>query len=403
MTVRIARALASLAVLPLLAACDASKSANPLSPSVAGPIAGVEISAPKPLEPVADSSLASDKQPVTLLIENASTTGQRPLSYRIEVAADPGFSTMVFSKDGVAPGGNGRTSIQVPDKLASDRTYFWRARAQDGANTGPFSGALKFSVFTPAVLNAPGPISPVGGTKVGSLNPDFSFHNASRSGAIGSITYMVEVSTDDSFAGRFATFTHGETGSAAGTTTVPSASPMPGSATIFWRVRAWDGTINGPWSTTQFFKTPAAPPPPTDGGGGDGGGGDGGGGGGGGTGGNGGSCASRDGDFIVNCISAKYASYRKAGVSSGQRKANMDFLRDRIIEAALCGGLDVGWNLKRGGPAISDDFITERTGGGVIGHDIAFDSDNTSTELELYWGSGTFPTYTKYTNSYTCN
>ena len=39
----------------------------------------------------------------------------------------------------------------------------------------------------------------------------------------------------------------------------------------------------------------------------------------------------------------------------------------------------------------------------MIGHDIAFDYDNTSKELELYWGGGDFPFYTKYTNGYSCN
>ena len=28
----------------------------------------------------------------------------------------------------------------------------------------------------------------------------------------------------------------------------------------------------------------------------------------------------------------------------------MEFLRNRMIEAGICGGLDLGWNLKRGGP-----------------------------------------------------
>ena len=384
------------AVLPLLAACETAKSANPLSPSVAGPIAGVEITAPKPLQPGADAKVAADKQPITLLIENASTTGQRPLTYRLEVAADAGFSTMLISKDGITPGPNGQTSVQLPDRLASDRTYFWRTRAQDGANTGPYSAPLKFSVYTPAELDAPGPISPIGGVKVSSLAPDFIVHNAARSGNIGAITYIIEVSTTDSFSAKFASYTGSEQGSAAGTTTIPSQSFSPASATIYWRVRAWDGAINGPWSATQYFKTPAPQTEPPPGGGG-------GGGGGGGTGGSGGSCASRDGDFIVDCISAKYASYRRAGVTSAQRRSNMEFLRDRIIESALCGGLDVGWNLKRGGPEISADFITERVGGTVIGHDIAFDYDNTSKELQLYWGGGTFPSYTRYTNSYSCN
>ena len=81
----------------------------------------------------------------------------------------------------------------------------------------------------------------------------------------------------------------------------------------------------------------------------------------------------------------------------------MRFLRDRIIEAGLCGGLDLGWNLKRGGPDISIDFIAERVNGQVVGHDIAADYDNTSTPLHLYWGGGTFPSFTRYTNAYSCN
>jgi len=66
------------------------------------------------------------------------------------------------------------------------------------------------------------------------------------------------------------------------------------------------------------------------------------------------------------------------------------------------GGLDLAWNLKRGGPEISIDFIAERVNGQVVGHDIAFDYDNTSTKLELYWGGGDFPFYGGYTNSYSC-
>src|SRR5690606_19087939 len=113
--------------------------------------------------------------------------------------------------------------------------------------------------------------------------------------------------------------------------------------------RGSDGKVVGPWSTTEVFKTPAAPtgpdPGPAPG-----------------PGGGGGSCASRDGNYIVNCIAQKYAHYRRAGVSSSQRRDNMEFLRDRVMEAGLCGGLQLGWNLKRGGPELSIDFIAERKG-----------------------------------------
>ena len=38
----------------------------------------------------------------------------------------------------------------------------------------------------------------------------------------------------------------------------------------------------------------------------------------------------------------------------------MMFLRNRVIEAGICGGLNLGWNLKRGGPELSIDFIAEK-------------------------------------------
>ena len=56
------------------AACDAAKSSNPLSPTVAGPIPGVDISAPKTLEPT-NTKIPVDQQPLTLLAENAGSTG----------------------------------------------------------------------------------------------------------------------------------------------------------------------------------------------------------------------------------------------------------------------------------------------------------------------------------------
>ncbi|MCA1560365.1 MAG: hypothetical protein LC804_08905 [Acidobacteria bacterium] len=98
----------------------------------------------------------------------------------------------------------------------------------------------------------------------------------------------------------------------------------------------------------------------------------------------------------------KYPDRLAAGVSSGQRRANMEFLRDRVIEAGRCGGLDLAWNLKRGGPEISVDFLVERSGGHLQGRDIAFDYDNTGIQLVLYWGTGEFPFYGGYPHSFSC-
>jgi hypothetical protein len=381
-----------MAALVTFSACESSKSANPLSPTVAGPIPGVNITAPRPLQPNQGAQYKPDSQPITLVLENATTNGVRPLSYLFELSSDSSFATKLFTRDDVTPGANGNTSLRLPDKLASGRTYYWRARAQDGANTGPYSAAVEFTVLQPVSIDAPVLIAPTGGATVPTNPPQLRIRNASRSGPAGPVTYAVQVSSNDSFTAIV--FSESAPEQPNETHVTPHA-PLASSARFYWRARASDGTTTGPWSATASFVTsapapepPPPPPPPPPGGGG---------------GGGGGSCASNNGDQIVACISAKYPSYRRAGVSGGQRRSNMEFLRDRIIEAGLCGGLDLGWNLKRGGPDISVDFITERRGGTVIGHDIAIDYDNTGKELRLYWGGGTFPFYAKYTRSFSCH
>src|SRR5436309_606789 len=131
--------LGTLAAAVSLTACSASKSSTPLSPSIAGPIPGVQISSPKMLEPTPGIKISVEKQPVTLLIENAGSNGPRPLSYSFDIATDTGFSNLVFSRDSIAQGDGGRTSLRMTDTLATGRTYYWRVRAQDGANTAPYA------------------------------------------------------------------------------------------------------------------------------------------------------------------------------------------------------------------------------------------------------------------------
>src|SRR5258708_20466408 len=86
------------------AACQSSKSSNPLSPTVAGPIPGVQIGAPKLLEPAAGTKIAVDRQPVTLLIENPGTTGVRPLMLTVDIQTDPNFNNKASSPHGAPPG-----------------------------------------------------------------------------------------------------------------------------------------------------------------------------------------------------------------------------------------------------------------------------------------------------------
>ena len=252
-----------------LTACETSKSSNPLSATIAGPIPGVEISAPKLLEPNGER-IAVDDQPVTLLIENASSNGPRPLTYAMEIAIDANFTNKVFEREGISPGDGGRTSLRLPDRLATGRSYYWRARAQDGANTGNFSAPASFEVFTPKTIEAPVAIAPGPNETVTTLRPRFTWSNAPRSGPVGPMVYYIELSDNEAFAPAYPVF--GPVPEQPNQTSVEAPRDAEYSHYYFWHVRAHDGTDAGPWSITRAFSTPGAPaapaPPPPSGGGG---------------------------------------------------------------------------------------------------------------------------------------
>src|SRR4051812_39682799 len=186
----------------LSGACEAKKSSNPLSPTVAGPIPGVEITVPIPLEPQSGSRIPVEKQPITFLIQNAGTSGVRPLSYTFEIAVDAEFTTKVFTRENVAPGPDGRTSLRMADALATGHTYYWRARAEDGANTGGAAPGARFDIYTPIVIDAPPLISPATNITVPTTKPDFRIEYAPRNGPVGAISYLIEIADNFAFAGK---------------------------------------------------------------------------------------------------------------------------------------------------------------------------------------------------------
>jgi hypothetical protein len=254
---RVVAALVALAAVAV-SACESSKSSNPLSPTVAGPIPGVNITAPKAVEPTSGSKIAVDTQPITLAVDNAATNGVRPLSYSFEVATDVNFTNKVFVREGIEPG-DGRTKLRLPDPLATGRAYFWRARAQDGANTGPFSDSANFNVFTPIVIEGPGPLIPEPNAIVASLRPQFVVTNAKRTGPVGAITYTIEISDSDSFANKVAAWTTAEQPDQ---TKLDLPLDLKYSSIYYWHVRASDPTTIGPWSLIRAFVTPAPAPVP---------------------------------------------------------------------------------------------------------------------------------------------
>jgi hypothetical protein len=257
----------------VLAACEQAKSANPTSPSIAGPISGVAISAPKLLQPAAGSQVSFEQQPIMLMVANSTTSGVRPLTYVFEIAADSGFATKVFTQTGIPAGTNGQTSFRLPQALSADRTYYWRAHAEDGANTGDYATPAAFAVFTPVVINVPTLTAPADGAVLTTDKPKFTVTNSTHTGPVGQISYLLEVGTDIAFANKALSIQYPET---AGTTSFTPGTGFAASTHFFWHVKASDPGHESPWSPTLSFTSPAAaptpaPPPPSSGGGGGGG------------------------------------------------------------------------------------------------------------------------------------
>jgi hypothetical protein len=252
-------ALVGLAGLAL-AGCETQKSRNPLSPTVAGPIAGVAITAPRPLEP-ANGHKVTLGQPVTLLFESAATTGERSVWMEVEFATDAAFQQKVHRADKVLPGPNGRSSYEVPTALqVSGKTYYWRVRGLDGANTGEYSAVANFEVVDPVVLDVPVPGAPGGNVRVDTLTPDLTVINGRATGPLaGPVVYRVELALDEGFGNLVAVLTAGRTG---GSVTSVRPTPLQYATRYFWRVSASDGVLTTAHSRPESFQTPLAPAPP---------------------------------------------------------------------------------------------------------------------------------------------
>jgi hypothetical protein len=149
----------------------------------------------------------------------------------------------------------------MPEPLGAGYTYYWRSRASDGANTGPYSQVSSFNVVPPVIIDTPLPAEPQG--NINTTRPQFKARNATISGTTG-VVYRFQISTRSDFSQITALLT---TPPAANGLTVVSMGDLPYNTTFYWRVWATDGTKESPVSQAVSFRTPAAPAAPPAGGG----------------------------------------------------------------------------------------------------------------------------------------
>ncbi len=227
-----------------------SNSNNSTAPSNASFTASVTV--PRPSQPAANASVRFVDQPVVLGIQNAALTSTTGNVYTFEVATDPAFASKVQTKDNIAEGTSGQTTVRL-DSLAGGRDYYWHARASGGGTTGPFSAPAKFTMGAPVVLNPPEPIGPLNGTLT-SPRPTLRVTNATRSGPAGAVTYLFEIGASSAFTSIVMSATKPEGVNETGFT---PGSDLPLSATMYWRATAIDAgnSVSSSPSRAQGFTT----------------------------------------------------------------------------------------------------------------------------------------------------
>jgi hypothetical protein len=234
----------------LLAASACGKS-NPTSPSSQT----ASVVAPRSAVPANAAQIPNLAQPVTLIVQNAIVTQPGGTTYTFEVATDAAFATKVQTKDGVAEGSSGQTSVKL-DNLAADKDYYWHVRATAGGTVGVFGTAYKFTIGPAIVINAPTPVVPANGAST-SDHPTLAVTNATRSGPAGAIVYRFDISSSATFATVTVTGTVPE---GRGQTSFTPSTALAANTTFYWRATAIDQTnsISGPPSPTQSFTTSLA-------------------------------------------------------------------------------------------------------------------------------------------------
>ena len=255
---RTVRPAAFFALLAGVTACETAKSENPLSPTVAGPIAGVTITAPRALEPGPNQQIRDRDQPFNVVIENASSSSARPYKMRMQVATDSNFSSVVWSRDGIDPAEGGQTRFIMPERLQAGRSYFWRVMADDGANQSGWSDVVGFQVLMPTAFTPPTPRYPIANEQLTTSRPELRVANGAAQGPVAQAFYQFQVSTSASFANIVI---NEETAQQNGETRLTVPGNLHFATTYYWRARVSDGDTISAWSATETFRTVAAPAP----------------------------------------------------------------------------------------------------------------------------------------------
>jgi len=225
------------------------------------------------------------------------------------------------------------------------------------AATAPEGAALPDGSTLKAT--APSLQSPTGGGRIDTTRPNLVVGRSQGRHVPATFQYVFEISTPGG------TIVHTSPKVLSNADQITYRAPDLELDTAYrWRARAELGSYFGPWSAYGEFLTidyRGLVPRPANG------------------------VWPSNGDAVVGYVAASFPERLVPTSTLNQRIANMEFLRDRIIETARCGGMDVTWNLKRGVGPHSHDAVAWRDGPRVRVIDIASAFDDNRSTLRLHW------------------
>lgn len=203
--------------------------ALPSAPIISSPKGGAPVSSTTP----------------TLTIINSIDPENDPTWYDFQVADDLGMSNLIDQGLGVYMGG-GITSWTVTVTLIDQRTYYWRSRAFDGYEYGPWTSPESFWLNTvnhpPSAFTLIAPINQTMGLQT---PVTFRWHRSIESDPLDSVKYTIYYSLDSLFTAPEAVSGLNDT------LYVRSAAFSPGK--YYWRVGAFDKSLAVTMSTFFHF------------------------------------------------------------------------------------------------------------------------------------------------------
>lgn len=182
----------------------------------------------------------------TLSHANSVDAEKDKSTYAYEVYADPEMTILVAQADDYPQGSGTTTAWPVPVTLNEDEDYYWRVRAHDGFEDGPWAGPAAFWVN--AVNQLPAAFTllvPDSGVVIGDQTPAFAWTIAADADPYDLVHYTLTYATNP-------LFTDATSIPGLDTTCHTPVQPLAAGKTFYWKVLASDQFAGQRYSADTF-------------------------------------------------------------------------------------------------------------------------------------------------------